>query len=286
MNKNFLLVICLLVLTLGCGKILRYPSNAYLVRQSVEQSVKNIPGTREGKITIVDLNAESNNADDEPINSMVQDALITGLVSKGYSVVERDKELLGKIAREINGFKYNLSASLISHQVTNPVPTKETITITTQDGNTKTEKIELKGENKILEQESTINSEIKLDIQKSGEILGVDRLLAYRILELGLRYDKGSTGKMKKRIAETQLSLRLIDTNTSKILWAGMGEGNVSDEIPRRAIKQVEKNDLELFSFTMPNLKTKESNVDIKKQNIRDYNLSVVWQISHFSNEK
>lgn len=106
-------------------------------------------------------------------------------------------------------------------------------------------------------------------LSRSTNLSAADKILAYRVLECGLRYEeeaekpKGACciaplpgtakGGMIKRVAYTSLHLRIEDTKTSIVRWAGELEGRVTDRIPQDMVEPLKERELIFYKHGLPN---------------------------------
>lgn len=59
-----------------------------------------------------------------------------------------------------------------------------------------------------------------------------NKIVAYRVLECGLRFEEDLKNKSITRHAFTKLRIRIIESNSSHIIWSGIIEGEFSDILP------------------------------------------------------
>ena len=97
----------------GCAPTYIQPSfedsNQYFLEKTINQLdlVKELDGIISPKYNIALLSIENNLTLDKPIVAMIEDQIISSLIEEGYTIVERDTDVLQNIIRE-GDKKYSL----------------------------------------------------------------------------------------------------------------------------------------------------------------------------------
>lgn len=83
-----------------------------------------------------------------------------------------------------------------------------------------------------------------------------DKIIAYRVLECGLKYlqVKYETDKVERN-ACTVLHVRIENTRSGIVEWVGTLKGEVTDEVPVSALGDLERKDLIFYEHGLPNRK-------------------------------
>ncbi len=275
-EKTLILPIALLLIALfvsGCAyqyKII--PFNAQIIKKSVDDAVtKTLTEVGIPERTLLSIVSIENpeTSDDDPLNSLIIDSLISGFTSNKTLVVVRDDDIMARLAIEESGnrVKYLLSKKLREGDLTKNDIAKllkelsqlkiKNLTIAPNELNINlTEKRSFLGE----EKGKDVNLiDLKLLKDLAPNLKTADKLLTFRVLECGVRYVKDEKPGMVKRQANTLLALRLIDAKSGIIQWADIIEGKSEDRIPAIAIKAAERAHYRFYGFALPNVKeTKE----------------------------
>ena len=228
--KNFILVlICILMVVIfaGCSlnkQILAHESNADMISKTVKGIVSVVAekkkDSKQIKMSVVDPNAMPSGYPNHSVNVLVQDAVISALVSSGFTVLERDINLLDRVSLE-NGEKANTSIKTSFENTAKPE----------------------------VKREDSFSS----SISKTADVV-----LGYRLLECGIEYSKGSTPELIRRSAKVKINFRLIGKD-SIVSWSEIQEKEISDEIEPEAISDVENSSLRFYGYSMPGLRENNS---------------------------
>jgi len=225
MNKVIIKLFCLLLLVglTGCAikkQTVAYYSNADMIAITVKDVVGEVAEKRkevkQTKMSVVDLNAMPPNYSNNSVNVLVQDTVIDTLVNKGFTVLDRDINLMDRISLE-NGEKIRTTIESKFGDAAKPV----------------------------VKREDSFSS----NIPKTADVV-----LGYRLLECGIEYSKGSSPELIRRNSKVKMNFRLINKD-SMISWSEMQENARTDEIEITAIQDVEKSGLRFYGYSMPGIR-------------------------------
>jgi len=219
---------------------------------------------KSGTIAIRSIEEGNDNHLDDGVIYMIEDAIVSNLVSNGYRMVERDPETLENLYRE-NSQKYKKSGD-----------PKENTLIETLDLNVLTPEgtVCCETSEKVFDylvDEHKTKSLANDDYLVNTGLDAADYILSYRVLECGVLYyelEKNSELSEKiKRSARTRLHCRLSNAKTSEILAAGLVENEIIDIVKRSDVKEMSYS---YYHHTLPlkskdNKKSKKKNKDNKK---------------------
>jgi len=246
-NENEVFVLSLLIFC--CGTRLMYSpeelsreSNAELIEKAVKDAsaqIITIPFL-DKKNNYVVISSESPEDQDAPMTSLIEDAMIASMSESGFSVLERDKDVLLRVIYQEDKEKMK-SAVLPPESVD-------------KEGGSKTAipKYDLDYGKKVQIIPTQITPEVG-----SQNVFTADYLINYRILETGLKYIKVNERdeygmRQMKREALVKLSVRLIDAKTSKVVWGGNLSGHGEDYIPAWQKEKLKKTGYQFYPFTSP----------------------------------
>jgi len=181
---------------------------------------------------------ESVEKTDNPLNSLIEDAIISALTKSGFSVYERDKDVLIRLAYQEGNDKmksFTLPPSEEQDKVKSELP-----------------KYDVDYGKKIQIVPTKVNQDLG-----TNSIETCDFVISYRILESGVKYykisERDESGAYQvKRSALVKLSIRITDSKTAKIIWGDTLSGVLEDLIPRSQIKYLEKTGYEFYQYTLP----------------------------------
>lgn len=233
-----------------------YTSDAELMRQAVQQVVaatRNLPTlARDGSIAV--LSIDNGEGSDEPMMTVVEDAMISTLSQAGFSPSERDDQLLIQLAHTTSGdslpyrvttghanenYPFIYDAELATEQTRteyHPVTVRSTTTTRVESGNRCDPEVTM---TTTTTESSSVAAVERVTGRITGYIPTADQLLAYRILEIGISKTPITEGEprpepMLHRLAELRVHLRVIDAKRGVVTWAGYLTGRLADEIPAR----------------------------------------------------
>jgi curli biogenesis system outer membrane secretion channel CsgG len=249
------IIILVLISVVSCGGNKFVTAQSELIKQSNAEildyaardaaaQIVTIPLIKQNKKYVV-MSTEDVNAKDNALNALVEDSLISTLAKGGFIVLERDKDVLLRLAyQEGNN---NLKSIML------PPATKK------NDATTTLPKYDLNyGKNAQI-------VPTKIDNQTGSEVLASsDFVLSYRILESGVKYfqveERAEDGSRQiKRKALVKLSVRIIDSKSGQIIWSDSLSGVEEDIVPKWQVQILEKTGYEFYPYTMP-LQTKLNN--------------------------
>jgi TolB-like protein len=242
------------MLTLGaCTQKGNFPTHhAHLTvaaHRILYHAVKDIDGwTKDDRVAIVNLDTVL--AEDLTIPSIVEDALANAVVGAGITVVERDSEALRWLAQEGSGEQvaYGVTGYTkdAEHQMVldaelmgarRYVPGQRYLL----DGQTL---IELPPGTNLLElgpdPGDDVLTRVSLPAPPSltNDVLTATKLLAYRIVDVSVR-GEFKDRKTALRHANVAIHMRLLDARYGTVLWAGVVEDVVTDQIPSSMVGEL-----------------------------------------------
>ncbi|MEE2953623.1 MAG: hypothetical protein VX347_00440 [Bacteroidota bacterium] len=249
--------------------VLRENSNASMIEKSIQnlQVADNLKSylNKNENIIIVPIEAGPETFEHPYLAIMtgvLQDNLTREFVSLGYKVLERDFDMTYRLISESedtykhNHFLYASDGRDASKTTRINKAAKQKDPSVGQDGfNT--------GKAKYEEGETQEKIEIKTTLTSA------DKIISYRIVDCGIRYDKNIDSlKMKQiaRDARTILEVRVTDAKTSKISAAVLLDGrsqDIIDEIDKKALQDF---DYKPYHHSYPNYYITEEQTTGKKR--------------------
>ena len=243
--------------TVGCAPTYIQPSfedsNQYFLEKTINQLDvgKELEGRISPKYNIALLSIEDNLTLDKPIVAMIEDQIISSLIDGGYTVVEREDDVIQKLIGEktdaysltFNNPPGNITYDNITGDALNPG---------------------------ISFMETQLNS------------AGI--LISYRILETGIvYYDIPGNKEYEKREAMVRIHIRIHKTRTGEIVHATNLTSVLSDTLRREFVNQLEAFHYSFFPYEYPlqeNEKQKSALIikSAKRKSIRKSNKK--WNIS------
>ena len=160
------------------------------------------------------LSIEVPNSIDIPIIATIEDQLIYQMVRKGFNVLERDQNTIKNLIEE----KSNENYSVLSQS-----------------------KIQ-----KYSEEDTTFIRLYKTNLDQAKYII------TYRILEFGIIYRENKDVKLTDREGIVRLHIRIVDTNTGKIILAGNIGGKKEDTIKTKIVDKLANFHYSYFSHNYP----------------------------------
>jgi len=182
------------------------------------------------------MSAEQVEKTDAPLNSLIEDCIISSLAKGGFSVYERDKDILVRLAYQEGADKLK-SFTLPPSSSTNI--------------------------SELPKYDIDYGQKAQIVPSKVTEKLGTDGLdaadcvISYRVLESGVKYYKINENDeagytQVKRIALVKLHIRIIDSKSGKIIWADTLSGVAEDLVSRQLVKYLEKTGYKFYPHTLP----------------------------------
>ena len=212
--------------TVGCAPTYIQPSfedsNQYFLEKTINQLDvgKELEGRISPKYNIALLSIEDNLTLDKPIVAMIEDQIISSLIEGGYTIVERDSDVIQNIIKE--GYK---KYSLIFQK-----PSQDS-----GSGNI------IKGS-----LEPGINF---IETQLSA----AEVLISYRILEAGIIYHEYPENKNSEiREAMVRLHIRVHKTWTGEIVHATNLSSSLSDTVRQEFVNQLASFHYSFFPYEYP----------------------------------
>ena len=210
----------------GCAPTYIQPSfedsNQYFLEKTITQLDvgKELKGIISPKYNIALLSIENNLTLDKPIVAMIEDQIISSLIEGGYTIVERDTDVIQNIIKE-GDKKYSLTFQKPS-----------------QDN----------GSGNIVKGslEPGINF-IETQLSAAGA------LISYRILEAGIVYHEYPENKNSEiREAMVRLHIRVHKTWTGEIVHATNLSSSLSDTVRQEFVNQLASFHYSFFPYEYP----------------------------------
>ena len=212
--------------TVGCAPTYIQPSfedsNQYFLEKTINQLDvgKELEGRISPKYNIALLSIEDNLTLDKPIVAMIEDQIISSLIEGGYTVVERDTDVIQNIIKE-GDKKY----SLIFQK-----PSQDSDSVNIIKGSL----------------EPGINF-IETQLSAAGA------LISYRILEAGIVYHEYPENKNSDiREAMVRLHIRVHKTWTGEIVHATNLSSSLSDTVRQEFVNQLASFHYSFFPYEYP----------------------------------
>ena len=210
----------------GCAPTYIQPSfedsNQYFLEKTIDQLDvgKELEGKISPKYNIALLSIEDNLTLDKPIVAMIEDHIISSLIGGGYTVVERDDDVIQNLISERKGV-YSLTFN-------NP------------SENIKYDKITGDAPNPGI-------SFMETQLSSAGI------LISYRILETGIvYYDIPDNKEYEKREAMVRLHIRVHKTRTGEIVHATNLTSTLADTLRREFVNQLKTFHYSFFPYEYP----------------------------------
>ena len=210
----------------GCAPTYIQPSfedsNQYFLEKTINQLDvgKELKGIISPKYNIALLSIEDNLTLDKPIVAMIEDQIISSLIEGGYTIVERDDDVIQNLIGEKTG-AYSLTFNNPPGNITYDNITGDAL----NPG--------------ISFMETQLNS------------AGI--LISYRILETGIvYYDIPDNKEYEKREAMVRLHIRVHKTHTGEIVHATNLTSTLSDTLRREFVNQLEAFHYSFFPYEYP----------------------------------
>ena len=212
-------------------------------------AVKDIDGwTKDDRVAIVNLDTVL--AEDLTTPSIVEDALANAIVGAGITVVERDSDALRWLAQEGSGEQ-------VAYGVTGY--TKDAENQMVLDAELMGARRYVPGERYLLDGETLIELPPGTNLLELGpdpgddvltrvslpappsltnDVLTATKLLAFRIVDVSVR-GEFKDRKTALRHANVAVQLRMLDARYGTVLWAGVVEDVVTDQIPSSMVGEL-----------------------------------------------
>ena len=210
----------------GCAPTYIQPSfedsNQYFLEKTITQLDvgRELEGIISPKYIIALLSIENNLTLDKPIIAMIEDQIISSLIEGGYTIVERDTDVIQNIIKE-GDKKYSLTFQKPSQD--------------SGSGNI------VKGS-----LEPGINF-IETQLSSAGA------LISYRILEAGIVYHEYPENKNSEiREAMVRLHIRVHKTWTGEIVHATNLSSSLSDTVRQEFVNQLASFHYSFFPYEYP----------------------------------
>lgn len=262
----FIVAFVLILLSIGCSatseSLAFEESNAYFLRENIKNiDIEKITEHISESDNIVFVSTEEQDTYDSNINSTIEDVLIQKFINNGYSILERDNDLIYRLLSESDDnythyFKnksiaHGQSGSLGLSGAFNPnIPAYSNSLYTSGGYGFAQENFD----------KMTIDTKLH----------NADKIISYRVLENGIvyenNYNKNTQSNDIKRTANTFISFRVTDTSSGKILSIIDLKQSSSDNITESDKNILEKYKYRNYPFSYPNINgnPKQMEVDTK----------------------
>ena len=186
------------------------------------------------------VSMENDETLDSPVTAMVEDIILTQFVEAGYTVLERDDDLIRRLIGENSSPNYQYSFFPKSTEISN-----------VQAG--------LVGNS--VGNYSAYGAVGKTNIANAGRdsilfietnMAAADFIVSYRILECGLIYRDSENQGEVRREAQIRLHIRVHDAKTGKIVLASNVESRATDDIAAEEIQHLADFHYRFFSNDFP----------------------------------
>ena len=225
MKTSWILAIYFLFIV-GCAPTYIQPSfedsNQYFLEKTINQLDvgKELEGRISPKYNIALLSIEDNLTLDKPIVAMIEDQIISSLIEGGYTIVERDTDVIQNIIKE-GDKKYSLIFQKASQDSSSVNIIKGSL-------------------------EPGINF-IETQLSSAGA------LISYRILEAGIVYHEYPENKNSEiREAMVRLHIRVHKTWTGEIVHATNLSSSLSDTVRQEFVNQLASFHYSFFPYEYP----------------------------------
>ena len=225
MKTSFILSAYFLFIV-GCAPTYIQPSfedsNQYFLEKTIDQLDvgKELEGRISPKYNIALLSIEDNLTLDKPIVAMIEDQIISSLIEGGYTIVERDTDVIQNIIKE-GDEKYSLIFQKASQDSSSVNIIKGSL-------------------------EPRINF-IETQLSSAGA------LISYRILEAGIVYHEYPENKNSEiREAMVRLHIRVHKTWTGEIVHATNLSSSLSDTVRQEFVNQLASFHYSFFPYEYP----------------------------------
>lgn len=183
---------------------------------------------------------------DHPVVSLVEDGIISDFLTGGFTVYERDSDVVKRLISESSGDRYRLMyfpediaiASLSGAAGVSAAGGSYNVPRAYLHGGFGTTHISGAGRDTFLTLETQLQP--------------ADFLVSYRVLECGLVYRPASENRNKLREGLVRLHLRVQDANSGEIRYAGNLSAEYSDEIDRRLVRDLADFHYSFYSRDLP----------------------------------
>lgn len=212
--------------------------------------------TRGASVAIRNIEAEETT--DRKLVALIEDQLISQLVSAGIVVLERDHNAVRR-ALEERGRGDRFSVIRGKMELLDSQEIKEQ------------QKIESKNSTVVIVDKGTAQQVSKGDQVEDNKkhllqthLKGADYLLTYRVQELGINYDESEVENVR-RFVIARVHIRLEDAQTGRVLLARNIEAKTDDKVPLHLVGTLANYRYSQFYHSYPGQKPNEDN----KINIR-----------------
>ncbi len=260
-----------LILLSGCAihqpTVTYENTNASLIQKSIKDlnTLDNLKSKidKSDKIAIVGL--EDYKTGDYSLLATLEDEIIKEFVEKGYTVLERDDDLIYRLFSEessnykyVNKFKsYNRSSAI-----------QQSSGGFFGSSNQPYDNAYLSGSHYSHFGASSISNKYHNQLYQSS-LQSADKIISYRVIESGIIYDyeekEAGIGEVERE-ARTILEVRLTDAKTSEIITAITLDGEANDFVDEEDISALKSFSYRYYSHTFPKTHGNPTKNTIKKE--------------------
>lgn len=184
------------------------------------------------------VSMETGSTVDTPLLSLLDDSLIGQLTKEGYTVFERDDDLIRRMISEGSGEEYSYVFFPVGYTIASSSASMASTSGYYSVGSAGFSEIHSANRDTIL----TIETNMK----------AADFIIAYRVLECGMVYRPSNTRGLKKREVQVRLHIRAHNAATGEILLATNLESRRTDQIDAESGKWLSNYHYTFFSRDLP----------------------------------
>jgi len=242
-------------------------SNGSLIKKSINDlnAVANLEESIDKNENLVILSMETSETDDSGITAQIEDELIKEFITKGYSILERDHDIINRLISESDE-NYSLFNRIKSYNYEREASNSNS---SLSGGSIKPHRFKgssvthysSSGISGNANQSSFYNKSAEENYEQhvSTTLNASDKILSYRVIECGVIYNiEEGVGSYSleeesvKRSARTILEVRLTDSKSGKILEAFTLDGKASDEITNSEFQTLDKFGYRNYHASLP----------------------------------
>jgi len=204
--------------------------------------------------TVCVVSIESDKTGDSPLIAVIEDNLVSDLLGAGFTVLERDDDLVKRIIQESaeDNYQYALFPGRVEYASSSVSGYRGYL----DSG--------LAGSaGAAVLQGSTADTVLTV----STNMTKADYVIAYRVLECGLVYRSVEKEDMKTREAQVRLHVRVHDAQTGQVVLATMVESRKEDLVDLEAAPWLSNYHYSFFGADYPN----QRGVDERQKTVRGH---------------
>jgi hypothetical protein len=242
-------IVLLAILASGCAMTRSYPqfedSNQVFLEETIAglDLVRTLKHAVPGGSRVCLASMEVTTTGDFPVMAMIEDGIIAALRDNGYVVLERDDDMLRRLAAEGGDVGYRF-LYLPSDQSTVSVESRLS-GVTTGLG------VAFGGYGS-RELERVRGGDRDEALVFDTDLGVAEYILSYRVLECGIVYRPGLSTRMKKREGLTRLHVRITEVDSGEVLFAGNVQSVLEDEVPSKDAEELSDFHYSFFAPALP----------------------------------